>query len=310
MAAADPMQQLYDADPRPPAFIEVRDSLDDPDLAAFAAAGIPGIPQPSIPEMTSVWGAWANAQSFTITQELAPEQAFTDAATQIRTSIEAGPSAAPVAAAGDAPPADGPQFVGIPGTVQSAIGCAADWTPECPESALMYSASSDVWMATFTLPAGDYEYKAALNGTWDENYGAGGELEGANIALSLAEETAVTFVYDHKTNLIADSVNSVLATVPGSFQAALGCAADWVPECLRSWLQDVDGDGIYTFTTTAIPAGDYEGKVAVGLTWDENYGVDGERDGANIAFNVPADGTAMTFSFDSATNALTVTAGS
>jgi maltose/maltodextrin transport system substrate-binding protein/arabinogalactan oligomer/maltooligosaccharide transport system substrate-binding protein len=310
MAAAEPMQQLYDADPRPPAFIEVRDALDDPDLAAFASAGAVGIAQPSIPEMASVWGAWANAMSFSITQELTPQQAFSDAATQIRALIESGPSAAPVAEAGDTPPEDGPQFVGIPGTVQSAIGCAADWTPECPESALMYSAASDVWMATFTLPAGDYEYKAALDGAWDENYGVGGERDGANIALSLAEETAVTFVYDHKTNVIADSVNTVLATVPGSFQAALGCAGDWAPECLRSWLQDADGDGIYTFTTTAIPAGDYEGKVAVGLTWDENYGVDGERDGANLAFSVPADGTSVTFSFDSSTNVLTIIVGS
>jgi len=99
MAAADPMQQLYDADPRPPAFREVRDSLDDPDLTAFAAAGIPGIPQPSIPipqpsipEMASVWGAWGNAASFSITQELTPQQAFSDAATQIRSLIEAGPA--------------------------------------------------------------------------------------------------------------------------------------------------------------------------------------------------------------------------
>lgn len=310
MAAADPMQQLYDADPRPPAFREVRDSLDDPDLTAFAAAGIPGIPQPSIPEMASVWGAWGNAASFSITQELTPQQAFSDAATQIRSLIEAGPSAAPVAAAGDVPPEDGPQFVGVPGTIQSAIGCAGDWAPECPESALLYSAASDVWMATFTLPAGEYEYKAALNGTWDENYGAGGARDGANIALSLAEETAVTFVYDNKTNLIADSVNSVLASVPGSYQAAIGCPGDWAPECLRSWLQDADGDGIYSFTTTAIPAGDYEAKVAINMTWDVNYGVDGARDGANIAFNVPADGAEVSFSFDSSTNVLTITAGS
>ena len=44
------------------------------------------------------------------------------------------------------------------------------------------------------------------------------------------------------------------------------------PGCLRSWLQDPDGDGIYTFETTALPAGSYEGKVAINESWDVNYG--------------------------------------
>ena len=35
---------------------------------------------------------------------------------------------------------------------------------------------------TFTLPAGDYEYKVAINGSWDENYGAGGVAGGGNVA--------------------------------------------------------------------------------------------------------------------------------
>ena len=52
-----------------------------------------------------------------------------------------------------------------------------------------------------------------------------------------------------------------IATVPGSFQSELGCPGDWEPDCLRSWLQDPDGDGTYSFETTAIPAGSYEAKV-------------------------------------------------
>ena len=56
---------------------------------------------------------------------------------------------------------------------------------------------------------------------------------------------------------------------------------------MRSWLQDPDGDGTYTFTTDQIPAGNYEFKVAHGLSWDENYGAGGAPGGANIAFTVP-----------------------
>ncbi len=71
---------------------------------------------------------------------------------------------------------------------------------------------------------------------------------------------------------------------PGSFQSELGCPGDWQPDCLRSWLQDPDGDGIYTFRTSALPAGSYEVKVAINESWDENYGAGGVPNGANIAF--------------------------
>jgi hypothetical protein len=260
--------------------------------------------------MTSVWGSWGSAVGFLITQEVGPEEAFTSAAEQIRTLIGGGElPAAPVTVMGDQPPADGPQAVSIPGTIQSAAGCSGDWAPDCENTQLAYSANSDVWLGSFTLPAGDYEYKVALNNAWDENYGGMADRDGANVALSLAEETVVTFVFDYKSKWVADSVNKVIATVPGSYQAAIGCSADWSPDCLRSWLQDADGDGVYVFTTSAIPAGDYEAKVAVNLSWDLNYGADGARDGANIAFNVPADGTEVTFSFDSTTNTLTISAG-
>ena len=64
----------------------------------------------------------------------------------------------------------------------------------------------------------------------------------------------------------------MIAVAPGSFQSELGCPGDWDPSCLRSWLEDPDGDGIYTFETTALPAGSYETKVAINESWDENYG--------------------------------------
>ena len=47
----------------------------------------------------------------------------------------------------------------------------------------------------------------------------------------------------------------MIATAPGSFQSELGCPGDWQPDCLRSWLQDPDGDGIYTFSHALDPAG-------------------------------------------------------
>jgi len=310
MAAVDPMQAMYDADPRPPAYLPLRETLEDVDLVAFDQAGAVGVPQPSIPQMTTVWGSWGSAVGFIISGEQSPTDAFTTAAEQIRQLIAGGPEVvAPVTVVGDTPPEDGPQAVSIPGSLQAAAGCSADWAPDCEVTQLAYNANSDVWIGTFAIPAGEYEYKVALNNTWDENYGGAADRDGANVVLSLVEDTNVTFVYDNKTHWVADSVNKLIASVPGSFQAAIGCSGDWAPDCLRSWLQDVDGDGVYTFVTTAIPAGDYEAKVALNLTWDLNYGADGAQDGPNLTFNVPADGTEVTFSFDSATNLLTISAG-
>jgi maltose/maltodextrin transport system substrate-binding protein/arabinogalactan oligomer/maltooligosaccharide transport system substrate-binding protein len=86
-ATADFMQAMYDADPRPSAFLAVRDATTDADLASFAAAGAEGQPMPAIPEMSSVWEAWTNAITLTITQAQDGASAFQAAAEQVRTLI-------------------------------------------------------------------------------------------------------------------------------------------------------------------------------------------------------------------------------
>ena len=156
-----------------------------------------------------------------------------------------------------------PSSVTIAGSLQSQIGCAGDWASGCATSRLAFDAADDAWQATFDVPAGSWQYKAALNDGWDENYGANATPNGPNIELNLAEASAVTFYYSHATHWVTHNVTSVIATAAGSFQNELGCPGDWQPECLRSWLQDPDGDGIHTFVTTALPAGSYEAKAAI-----------------------------------------------
>ena len=132
---------------------------------------------------------------------------------------------------------------------------------------------------------------------------------GSNIPLVQPVTGPVKFYYDDKTHWATDRVSSIIATVAGSFQSELGCPADWDPGCLRSWLQDVDGDGIYTFETSALPAGDFEAKVAINEDWTENYGQGGVPNGANISFSVPASGSLMVFQYDSTTHVLTIQNG-
>src|SRR6266540_314388 len=100
--------------------------------------------------------------------------------------------------------------------------------------------------------------------------------------------------------------NPTAVTVAGSFQSELGCPGDWQPDCLRSWLQDPDGDGTYTLETTALPAGNYETKVTINEGWEENYGEGGVPGGANITFSVPSDNKEIFFSYNVMTHILTI----
>jgi glycosidase len=219
-----------------------------------------------------------------------------------------GLAAATLDVAGQVSPAAAqPATVTLAGSFQQELGCPADWQPECPATNLTLDADDGVWQGTFPVPAGTWEYKAALDGTWAENYGAGAVRDGPNIALDLAEPTQVKFFYDGASHWVTDNQTSVIATVPGSFQSELGCANDWDPGCLRSWLQDADGDGVGRFSTSALPPGTYEAKVAIDEAWDENYGAGGTRDGANIPFSVGSAGDVVTFSFDHASHVLDIT---
>ncbi|MBW7882852.1 MAG: alpha-amylase, partial [Caldilineaceae bacterium] len=207
-------------------------------------------------------------------------------------AVSAGVANRSVVASDHTPP---PTAVTVAGNLQGELGCPGDWQPDCAATHLVYEGGDDVWQAVFNVPAGNWEYKAALNNSWDENYGANGVPNGPNIPLTV-DSGATKFYYDHKSHWITSNRNAVIVTAPGSYQSEIGCPGDWQPDCLRSWLQDVDGDGTYSFTTDQIPAGNYEAKAAINEGWDENYGQGGVPGGANIAFTVPANAT-VTFSY-------------
>ena len=205
-------------------------------------------------------------------------------------------------------PVTQPDAVSVPGTFQDEVGCPTEWTPECPDIDLALDADDLVWSRTFSspaIPAGTYAYKAAINDSWDENYGAGGAPAGDNIALA-ATGDPVTFWYSHQTHWVTNSIDTPhLFTAAGSFQSELGCPGDWQPDCLRSWLQDPDGDGVWTFRTTQVPAGSYELKATQDQSWAVNWGAGGVPDGPNVAFSVEA-GQGVQISFDEQSKELTV----
>ncbi len=217
-----------------------------------------------------------------------------------------GDAPAPGGGGGGTGPVVQPANVSVPGDHNSEMGCAADWSPDCDQAQLTLDPKDKVWKGTYTIPAGEHAYKAAINKTWDENYGAGGVLNGGNISYT-APTGPVSFYYEHGRHSVTSSAQGPIITVPGSFQSELGCPGDWDPSCMRPWLTDEDGDGTYTWSTSELGAGSYEAKVAHNLSFDENYGQGGTPNGANIPITVPGDGLVVTFSYVIATHLLTVT---
>ncbi len=200
-------------------------------------------------------------------------------------------------------PVTQPDAVSVPGSFNEEVGCPGDWQPECPDIDMTLDAEDLVWKKTFegdqAIPPGGYAYKVAIDDSWDVNYGEGGVPNGSDIGLTVPAGTdSVTFYYSEATHWITNSLAMPHVYVaPGSFQSELGCPGDWQPDCMRSWLQDPDGDGVWTFRTEQLPPGTYESKVAQDFDWSNgNWGTNGVPDGPNLQWTV-AEGEGVEFRF-------------
>jgi pullulanase len=111
----------------------------------------------------------------------------------------------PVVGGGSSDTTD-PSKVVLAGTIQGALG-GMDWNPN-GDITRMTDLGSGVYEFVAAFPKGSYEYKVARGGSWAENYGAGFEKEGANIALNVpADNTVVRFVVDFNAKTVKDSIN-------------------------------------------------------------------------------------------------------
>ncbi|WP_129837883.1 pullulanase-type alpha-1,6-glucosidase [Streptomyces sp. RFCAC02] len=214
----------------------------------------------------------------------------------------------------------GTAIVTAAGTFQAALGCPADWSPDCLRAWLDDPDGDGVHtFTTFAVPAGDHQVKAVTDRAWTGAYGAGGVRGGESVHFTVPPGGArTTFRFDAATHRIDATVTAThtvtadeppLVTAVGTFQSAAGCEADWQPACDLTRLTDEDGDGTFTWSTTGIPAGAHEAKVAIGGTWDENYGAGGERNGPNIAFRVPDGGGTVTFTYTADDHVLAIDTG-
>jgi maltose-binding protein MalE len=186
IATEETMLKLYEVGGRPPAYLPALAKIDDQDLVAMAEAGENATMMPAIPAMGSVWGNWSDSVTLARDGKQDAETAMKDAGAKIRALI--------------ANPLTG--MVNVPGSYQAQAGCPGDWQPECAATQ-MTKGDDGLWRSgPFTLTAGDYEGKVALDGSWTTNYGVDGKPDGDNYKFTLSAGGTVEFVFDPETKLL------------------------------------------------------------------------------------------------------------
>lgn len=110
-----------------------------------------------------------------------------------------------------------------------------------------YDADLGLYVYTFEdVPAANYEFKIAINGSWNENYGAGGVKDGANIAVTVPETMDVIVYYNDQTHNAVTNVSYIFADI--------SLSGTGIPDGTK--LSDAGLTGIYSVTVD-MAAGTY-----------------------------------------------------
>ncbi|MBS4177759.1 alpha-amylase family glycosyl hydrolase [Lederbergia citrea] len=160
------------------------------------------------------------------------------------------------------------RVVTLVGDLQDELGASGEWNPADPATQMLLQENGK-YVLTGVLPAGNYEYKIAINGSWDENYGMNGERNGANYQLSLDKQAEITFIYDdatHRVTILKELSDKEKPRVVGDIQPKLNAGGEWAPDESTAILHDEDRDNIYTYTAV-VPKGKHEFKIVLGTDW-------------------------------------------
>lgn len=170
--------------------------------------------------------------------------------------------------------------VTIPGSLSTAIpGTTGTWNPADEALILEYIGNGNYKKTFKNVKAGKYDYKVALNKTWDpENYGAKGVDHGANISIVIPREMDLTFYYNDDSHKIVNSLNyKVLDVTLNNGTTKVGK------------LTDAKLNGVYTLSTD-LKAGTYD-NLSLAVSGETNKEIKLDK------FTVATDRT-VTFSFD------------
>jgi len=93
---------------------------------------------------------------------------------------------------------DQPSSVALASDFATVLGSVENWDLAHESAQMRLDALTGKWFLVADLPAGSYSYKAVVNGSWDQNYGAFGLRAGANHEFAHSGGP-VSFYYDHVT---------------------------------------------------------------------------------------------------------------
>ncbi|MFE4833824.1 glycosidase [Arthrobacter sp. NPDC056691] len=93
---------------------------------------------------------------------------------------------------------DQPAAVAVAGDFNTLLGAPENWAPQYDEAQMKLDELDQLWKLSAEIPAGYYNFKIALNRSWEENYGAFGAFDGANHELHHSGGQ-LTIRYDHRT---------------------------------------------------------------------------------------------------------------
>ncbi len=108
----------------------------------------------------------------------------------------ASPASAVAAASTDS--IEQPAAVAVAGDFNVLLGAPANWAPQYDESQMELDLVDQLWKIAADIPAGFYNFKIALNRSWDENYGQFGTFDGPNHEVHHGGGLLVIH-YDHRT---------------------------------------------------------------------------------------------------------------
>jgi hypothetical protein len=200
----------------------------------------------------------------------------------------------------------------IPGTFQSELGCSGDWMPDCDNTALTFNSSTRLWTGSFNISKGCYQYKVAIDGNWDINYGENG-LYGANLSLYVPQDGLVTFSFNAETGMVETTPFATgfsefclpQVVLTGDFQTELGCSNDWDATCTNTALHYVPASGQFENNFMLVP-GFYEFRAILNNDWvGTNYGSNGLPSGSNYFYYTPCPQN-IHFSYNPLTHIVTM----
>src|SRR5688572_17984307 len=95
-----------------------------------------------------------------------------------------------------------PNTVTLVGSLAVALGCTSDAQLDCDKAQLTFNEANQLWQASFDVPAGEYAYTVALDGSADKQFGAGGTSDGEPITLTVDADRNVSFVFNTATGYV------------------------------------------------------------------------------------------------------------